>query len=90
MLALTARLTTIGNIRATVPVLLTKAPMAEVTNITSKNNFNSLLPANFRMCELIILASPVWKIAPPTTNSPTIIMTTELENPDKASSGVNI
>ena len=29
-------------------------------------------------------------MAPPTTNSPTIMMTTELEKPDSASSGVRI
>ena len=29
-------------------------------------------------------------MAPPTTNSPTIIITTELENPDRASWGVSI
>jgi len=57
--ALSAKLTTIGSIKATVPVLLTKAPMAEVTSITSKKSFSSLLPASFKMRELIILASPV-------------------------------
>jgi len=88
MPAFVARLTTIGSIRATVPVLLTKAPIAEVTSITNRNNRNSLFPASFKMRELIIFANPVWKIAPPTTNSPTIIITTELEKPDKASSGV--
>ena len=85
-----AKLTTIGSIRATVPVLLTKAPMAEVTAMMRINRRSSLFPASLRMRELSILASPVWKMAPPTTNRPTIIMTTELENPDKASSGVRI
>ena len=85
-----AKLTTIGSIRATVPVLLTKAPMAEVTAMMRINRRSSLFPANPRMRLLTILASPVWKMAPPTTNRPTIIMTTELENPDKASSGVRI
>ena len=74
--ALYARLTTIGSMRATVPVLLTKAPMNPVTSITSRKSLVSLLPASFRIFELIILASPVWKIAPPTTNRPIIIITT--------------
>ena len=85
-----ARLTTIGSIRATVPVLLTKAPMAEVTSMTSRNSLVSLLPASFRILELIILASPVWKMAPPTMNRPAIMITTELEKPESASAGVSI
>ena len=89
-LALAAKLTTIGSIKATVPVLLTKPPMPAVTNITNRKRRVSLFPANFKMRELIILAKPVWKMAPPTTNSPTIIITTELEKPDKASAGVKI
>jgi len=32
----------------------------------------------------------VRKIPPPTTNSPTIMITTWFENPDRASAGVNI
>ena len=79
-----------GNSNATVPVLLTKPPMADVTSITIMKRRISLLPASFSMRELIILARPVWKMAPPTTNRPTIIITTELENPDKASAGVRI
>ena len=90
ILALMAILTTMGSIRATVPVLLTKAPMKEVANITSTKSFSSLLPASFSSLLLIILAKPVWKIAPPTTKSPIIITTTELEKPDKASSGDRI
>ena len=88
--ALAAMLTTIGSMRATVPVLLTKAPMAEVPSITSRKRRVSLLPARRRSLELIIFASPVWKMAPPTMNSPAIMMTTELENPDRASDGVSI
>ena len=57
--ALTARLTTMGSINATVPVLLTNAPMAEVTSMTSRNSLVSLFPANLSRCELIIRASPV-------------------------------
>jgi len=76
MRALAARLTTMGNIRATVPVLLTKAPMADVTIITSRNRRRALPPASFMMRPLIIFAKPVWNIAPPTTNRPTIIITT--------------
>ena len=90
ILAFAARLTTIGSINATVPVLLTNAPMAAVTMITSNSSRFSLVPASFNKCELIIFASPVWKIAPPTTNSPIIIMTIEFENPDSASSGVRM
>ena len=90
MFALAARLTTIGSISATVPVLLIKAPMAAVTSMTRMNSFSSLLPANPRMRLLTILASPVWKIAPPTTNSPIIMMTIGLANPASASSGVSI
>ena len=84
--ALLAMLTTIGSIRATVPVLLTNAPITEVTPITSKNNFNSLFPASLSNRAPVIFASPVWNIAPPTTNSPIIIITIELENPDNDSS----
>ena len=42
------------------------------------------------MRPLIILASPVWKIAPPTTNRPTIMITTLFEKPESASSGVSM
>jgi hypothetical protein len=86
---LIAILTTIGIIMATVPVLLTKAPITEVTPITIRKSFVSLFPANFISLELIILARPVWKIAPPTTNRPTIIIITLLEKPERASSGVS-
>ena len=79
-----------GSISATVPVLLTKAPITAVTSITSKKSRSSLVPASFITLRLIILASPVCTMAPPTTKSPTIMMTTELENPDRASSGVRI
>ena len=82
-------LTTIGSMRATVPVLLTNAPMAEVTTITRMNSLGSLFPASFSMRELIIFARPVWKMAPPTTKRPIIMITTLLENPDRASSGVS-
>ena len=57
--ALAAMLTTIGSIRATVPVLLTKAPMAEVPSMTSKKSRVSLFPASLSNLELIILANPV-------------------------------
>ena len=40
--ALRAKLTTMGNIKATVPVLLTKAPMADVDSMTSRNSLSSL------------------------------------------------
>ena len=41
-----AILTTIGNISATVPVLLTKPPISAVTSITSKKRRVSLVPAS--------------------------------------------
>ena len=90
MWKLAARLTAMGSSSATVPVLLTNAPIVEVTAISRMKSRNSLFPANLSILLLIILASPVWKIAPPTTNSPIIIITIGFENPDKASSGVRI
>ena len=90
ILTLMAILTTIGIIIATVPVLLTNAPMREVTTITSMKSFVSLLPASFISLELIIFASPVWKMAPPTTKRPTIIIMTLFENPERASAGSSI
>lgn len=88
--ALMAMLATIGIIIATVPVLLTNAPMNEVTAITSTKRRVSLLPASLMSFELIIFARPVWKIAPPTTKRPTIIITDVLEKPAKASWGFSI
>ena len=90
MLPLIAILTTMGIIKATVPVLLTKAPIKAVTSITKIRSFTSLSPAKRKILLLIIFANPVWKIAPPTTNSPIIITTTLSEKPDKACSGVNM
>ena len=84
-----AILITIGIITATVPVLLTNAPIAAVTSITRRKRTFSLLPPTFIILPLIILARPVLKMPAPTTKSPTIIMTTELENPERASSGVS-
>lgn len=72
-----ARLTRIGSISATVPVLLTNAPMPAVTSMVSTSRRNSLLPASFMILPPIILARPVRKMAPPTTKSPTIITTME-------------
>ena len=86
--ALMAMLTTIGIIMATVPVLLTNAPMNDVTTITRMKRRVSLFPARRMSLELIIFASPVWKMAPPTTKSPTIMITDVLEKPEKASFGV--
>src|SRR5574344_3027421 len=82
--------TIIGIISATVPVLLTKAPMRAVTTTTSKNIAVSLLPASCIILWLAALPSPVCNMAPPTTNSPTIITTTGLENPANASVGVSM
>lgn len=58
--------------------------------MTRRNSLVSLFPASRSIFELIILANPVWNMAPPTTKSPIIMITTELEKPDKASSGVSI
>ena len=82
--------TMMGIISATVPVLLTNAPMRAVTVTTSRNVAVSLLPARCMILWLAALASPVCSMAPPTTNSPTIMMTTGLENPESASAGDNI
>ena len=48
------------------------------------------MPAKRRIRLLIILANPVWKIAPPTTNRPIIIITTLSEKPERASLGVKM
>lgn len=85
-----ARLTRIGSISATVPVLLTNAPMPAVTSMVNTSRRNSLLPASFMILPPIILARPVRKMAPPTTKSPTIITTMELEKPESACSGLKI
>ena len=85
-----ARLTTMGSIRATVPVLLTKAPMTAVTSITIRKSVSLLFPASFIILLLIIFASPVCRIPPPTTNRPTIIIRTGFEKPARASAGVRM
>ncbi len=85
-----AMLTTMGIMSATVPVFETKAPMPAVTSTTSRNRRRSLPPASFIIFWLTALANPVWNMAPPTTNSPAIIMTTVDEKPENASSGVSI
>ena len=86
--ATAAILTTIGSIRATVPVLLTNIPMDAVTIITRRKRRSSLLPASTITLLPIILARPVWKIPPPTMNRPTIMMTVVFENPARPSAGV--
>ncbi len=78
-------LTTMGSIRATVPVLLTNAPIRAVPPITSRKSLEGELPASLSNRALSILARPVLKMAPPTTKRPIIIITIELENPDNAS-----
>ena len=85
-----ARLTRIGSISATVPVLLTNAPIPAVTSMVSTSRRSSLLPASFMILPPSILASPVRKMAPPTTKSPTIMTTMELEKPESACSGLKI
>ena len=82
--------TTIGIINATVPVLLTNAPMTDVTITTSRKSAVSLPPANFIIRPPTAFAKPVCIMAPPTTKSPTIIITTVDEKPEKASTGVRI
>ena len=78
-----------GSSRATVPVLLTKPATTAVTVTTRKKSFSSLLPASRSSFPLMILASPVWKTAPPTMKSPIIITTALFENPASASEGVS-
>lgn len=85
-----AMLTMMGIIRATVPVLLTKAPIVEVVSMTSRKAFVSLPFAMPIMRSPAARARPVCRIAPPTTKSPAIMMTTEEEKPDKASVGVRM
>ena len=88
--AAAAMLTTIGSMRATVPVLLTNIPMAAVTIITSRKSLMGLFPASTMTLLPIILASPVWKIPPPTMNRPTIMITVVFEKPANPSAGVII
>ena len=57
--AYAAILTTIGSIRATVPVLLTKPPIRAVTSITIRKRRVSLVPASLITCPPIIFARPV-------------------------------
>ena len=83
-------LTTIGSIRATVPVLLTNIPIAEVTIITRRKSLSSLFPARVITLLPIIFARPVWKMPPPTMNRPIIMMTVVFEKPESASAGVRI
>lgn len=87
---LAAILITIGIIIATVPVLLTKAPINEVANTTKMKALVSLPLANCEMLLPTVCANPVCSMAPPTTNSHTIIMTIGDENPLNASLVVRI
>lgn len=75
---------------ATVPVLLTKAPINEVANTTKMKALVSLPLANCEMLLPTVCANPVCSMAPPTTNSHTIIMTIDDENPLNASLVVRI
>ena len=85
-----AMLTMIGIISATVPVLLTNAPIADVASMTSKNALVSL-PFAIPIIRLpAARARPVWSMAPPTTKSPVIMMTTDEEKPENASAGVSM
>ena len=87
ILALIARLTTMGSIHATVPVLLTKR-----TTIQGSYQHNKQEQADFtvsskfkntRTNHFLPVLSEKW---PAPTNSPIIIMTTELRNRKGASS----
>ena len=78
---------TMGRSSATVPVLLTKAATSAVTSSTRKKRRFSLVPARRSRRPLMVLASPVWNTAPPTTKRPIMMTTAELENPDRASFG---
>lgn len=80
----------IGIIIATVPVLLTKAPINEVAYTTKMKALVSLPLANCEMLLPTVFANPVCSMAPPTTNSHTIIMTIGDENPLNASLVVRI
>ena len=85
-----AMLMMMGIMRATVPVLLTKAPMKDVTSITRRKVMVSL-PRESAMSLLpVSLARPVCMMAPPTTKSPIIMMTMGEEKPARASAGVRI
>lgn len=79
-----------GIIRATVPVLLTKAPINAVASMTTMNVKVSLPFAIFISLLPTVCASPVRRMAPPTTNRPTIMATIVDENPARASVGVRI
>ena len=81
------RLTTMGSISATVPVLLTNAPTSEVASITSTKSRVSLPPASPIILCPTRPASPVLKMPSPTTNKPAIMMTMGLAKPANASSG---
>ena len=88
--AAAAILTTIGSIRATVPVLLTNIPIADVTIITRRKRRSSLFPARVITLLPIIFARPVWKIPPPTMKRPIIMITVVFEKPERASEGSRI
>ena len=75
----------IGIMMATVPVLLTKAPINDVANMTRMNALTSFPFAIRDMLLPADCANPVCRIAPPTTKSPTIITTIGDEKPLKAS-----
>ena len=77
--------TTIGSIRATVPVLLTKPPMIPVASTTTMNSLVGLSPTNLDRFAPIFLASQELKTAAPTTKRPAIMITIGLENPESAS-----
>ena len=85
-----AILTMIGNMSATVPVLLINPPIADVVAITSKKRSRLFPRAIFIILLLIIFANPVCKIAPLTTNSPAIINTIGFEKPANASEGLRM
>ena len=85
-----ARLMMIGIISATVPVLLTKAPIKDVTSITRRKVTVSLPRESAISLLPVSLARPVCMMAPPTTKRPIIMMTMGEEKPARASAGVRI
>ena len=85
MFDVAAMLIMMGIIMATVPVLLTNAPITAVVNITNTKARVSLPPERRAMLLPTDCASPVCKMAPPTIKSPTIINTIGEEKPLSAS-----
>ena len=68
---LIAMLTTIGSMSATVSGIAHKSSYAgRCKHLPAKKSLVSLFPASLSILLPIILARPVWNIAPPTTKRP--------------------